>query len=151
MLELDMLRQILEQQAILTSSQLGFRCKIGEEPFVVPTDGSVYAEFWFRTGTTKQMELAGFTAWECDPGLVQFTLFAPEKSGLGALMKLGGQIKRLWNRQQYQVPPDGYVVLEPISTKLLPGLKNGHKVLIVDAGFDFFHRQPNPNLPGNNT
>jgi hypothetical protein len=143
MLAFDMLRQILYGQAIQAVQNNGnFRCQIGDEPFVPPTDGSIYGEFWFKTGTAKQIELGPRTGYECAPGIIQFTLYAPEKMGDGAILKLGDKLKKAFNRQQWLVPPDGYVTMDPISVQPLPGLKNGNRVVIVDGSFDFHYRDP---------
>jgi hypothetical protein len=143
MLDFDMLRQTLYGQAIQAVVQNGnFKCRIGDEPFVAPTDGSIYGEFWFKAGTTKQMELGPRTGFECTPGVLQFTLYAPEKTGEGPVLRLADALKKAFNRKQWVVPPDGYVTIDPMSVQPLPNIKQGHKVVIIDASFDFYHRDP---------
>jgi hypothetical protein len=142
MLEHDTLRKTLYSEAIAAVTALSLQCRIGDEAFVPPTDGSLYGEFWFRTGKSRQMELGPATGYECTSGILQFTLYAPEKNGDGAILRLGGQLKHRFNRKQFQVAPDGYVTLETVAVETIPGVKNGHKVVIVDAAFDFYHRNP---------
>lgn len=143
MLETDALRKVLFTKAIAATTSLTLKCRIGEEPFTPPSN-AIYGEFWFRCGTGKQIELGGKGSYECTPGILQFTLYAPEKSGDGPILKIGDQLKALFNRSQWQVPPDGYVTLEVVGCEMLPGIHEGHKVVVVDAGFDFYHRNPNP-------
>lgn len=143
MLEHDSLRKVLQQQAINAAASISLKCKIGEEAFNPPTDGTPYAEFWWKTGTSEQMELGPRTGYECAPGLLQFTIFAPEKSGDGPALKVAGPLKHWFDRQQWLVDPDGYVNLEAASVKPINGLRNGHHVVIVDAAFDFYYRNPN--------
>lgn len=140
MLEADSLRKILFGKAITAVNSLSLKCRIGNENFVPPTNGAVYGEFWFRTGKSKQIELGGKGSFECTPGIMQFTLFAPENSGDGPILKVGDQLKNMWNRQQWAVPPDGYVTFEVVNSEPMDGIVNGHKVVIVDGGFDFYHR-----------
>jgi hypothetical protein len=141
MLEHDMLRQVLYTKAITVVNTNNFLCKIGEEPFVPPTDGTLYGEFWFRTADAEQLELGSMTGQECSPGIAQFTIFAPEKDGDGPSLKLAGALKHYLNRQQWIVPPDGYVNLQSASVKQL-GIKNGKKVVVVDCHFDFYYNNP---------
>lgn len=145
MLETDSLRKVLFQKAITSVNNLNLKCKIGNETFVVPADGSIYGEFWFRTGKSKQSELGSKRSLECTPGIMQFTLYAPENAGDGPVLKLGDQLKNLWNRQKWTIAPDGWVTFEVVGCEMLPGIINGHKVVVVDGGFDFYHRNTNPN------
>jgi hypothetical protein len=139
----DMLRQILYGKAIEAVQNNGnFKCQIGDEPFVAPTNGDIYGQFWFKTGKTDQIELGPRTGYECSSGVIQFTLYAPEKAGDGAILRLGDALKKAFNRQQWIVPPDGYVTMDPLSVQPLPGIKAGHRVVIVDGSFDFHHRDP---------
>ena len=140
--ETDMLRQVLFQQALAAVQANGNpRLKLGDEPFVLPTDGSLYVEFWFKMGKTQQIELGKRGSYECSPGICQFTLYAPEKMGDGAITRLGDAFKKAFSRAQWQVPPYGYATLEPMSVQPL-GIRNGHHVVIVDGGFDFYHHDP---------
>lgn len=143
MLDYDMIRQVLYGKAIQAVQANGnFKCKIGDEPFVPPTDGSLYGEFWFKLGKVKQVELGPRTGYECTPGIIQFTLYAPENLGEGPAGRLGDMLAKAFNRQQWTVPPDGYVTMDPVAAQPLPGVKSGHKVVVVDGSFDFYHRDP---------
>jgi hypothetical protein len=142
MLEHDALRKVLFTQAIAAVTANGnFPCQIGNEAFV-PPDAALYGEFWFRTTDSEQLELGSPTGYERTPGLLQFTLYAPEKDGDGPVLKLAGGLKKAFNRKQWIVAPDGYVTLRPASVKEMPGIRNGKKVVIVDCHFDFFHHDP---------
>ena len=145
MLETDSLRKVLQTKALLAASTLSLPLKLGEESFAVPS-GQVWGEFWFRMGTGIQMELGTRSSYEKTPGLMQFSLYAPEKSGDGPVLKIADQLKNMWNRTQFTVAPDGYVNFHVIGVDELPGIRNGFKVVIVDGSFDFFHRNPNPSV-----
>ncbi len=143
MLEHDALRKVLFGKAIDAVTANGnFPCQIGNEAFVPPNDGSLYGEFWFRTVDSEQLELGGPTGYERAPGILQFTLYAPEKDGDGPILKLAGALKKSFNRKQWLVDPDGYVTLRPASVKEMPGVRGGTKVVIVDCHFDFFYHDP---------
>lgn len=144
MLETDSLRKVLYAKAILATNSISMPCQIGSEPFTPPTDDTVYGNFWFRPGLTKIMDLGGRGSYECTPGLIQFTLFAPEKSGDGPIMKTADQLKRMFNRQQWPVPPDGYVNMHVFGVSIMPGNPNGNRTVVVDGSYDFYHRDPNP-------
>lgn len=142
MLETDSLRKVLQQQAISATTALSLKTQIGDEAFVPPNDGALYAEFWFRTGKSKKMELGPRTGFQCTPGILQFTIFGPEKGGDGPISKMGDRLKPYFDEKQFQVAPDGYVTIDPVSVTLMPGIHNGKKVVVVDASFDFYHRNP---------
>lgn len=145
MLETDSLRKILHGKAIIATQAVSLPCRIGEEPFVVPTNGTIYGEFWFRTGDGSQMELGSKKSFEMTVGLLQFTLYAPEKSGDGPILKIGDQLKNMLNRGQWQVPPDGYVNVGVVACQQLPGVSSsGHKVVIVDGSFKYYHKNSAP-------
>jgi hypothetical protein len=144
MLETDSLRKVLQGKAIIAANALSLPIKIGEEAFTVPK-GVVYAEFWYRTGKTDQIELGGKGSFECTKGIVQFSIYAPEKSGEGPGTKMGDQLKNMFNRAQWAVAPDGYVSLHVMAVETLPGVRDGFFTVIVDGSFDFYHRNANPN------
>lgn len=144
MLPTDSLRKVLFSKAITAVTALNLKCRIGEEDFVEPQN-EIYGEFWFRVAKPYQMELGSRSSFECAPGVLQFTLYAPESSGDGPILKLGDQLKNMINRQQWKVAPDGYVSLEPAGCEEIPGIKMSKKIVIVDCGFDFYYRDPNPN------
>lgn len=144
MLETDALRIVLYGKAVAAVNSLGLACKIGNEPFSPPSN-TMYAEFWFRTGNTVQMELGSRGSYECTAGVLQFTIYGPENVGDGAISRMGDGLKRMFNRQQWQVPPDGYVSLNAVNSQLINTKINGHSVVIVDTIFGFYHHDPNPN------
>lgn len=141
MLEHDALRKVLYTEAISAAAAASLPCKIGDEPFVPPA-AAIYGEFWYRTGKTDQMELGAPTGYECTYGVIQFSIFAPEKLGEGAALRIAGALKHLFNRKQWQVAPDGNVTIGTCAVQTLPGIKNGHKVFVVDASLKFQHRNP---------
>jgi hypothetical protein len=67
MLEFDMLRQTLYGKAIQAVQNGNFKCRIGDEPFVAPTDGSIYGEFWFKPGRPSRSSLARARATNARP------------------------------------------------------------------------------------
>lgn len=145
MLITDSLRKVLYQKAITSVTALNLPCQIGSEPFNPPTDGSIYGGFWFIPASPKQMELGGRGSYECTPGLIQFSLFAAEKVGDGPIMRIADQLRAMWNRQQWQVPPDGYVNLHVFGVSVIPGNPSGNRMVVVDGSYDFYYRDPNPN------
>lgn len=141
MFEHDALRVVLQTKAQEISSLLDLPMQIGDEAFVQPK-GTPWAEFWFRTGTTKQRELGGPGSLELTPGILQFTIYAPQNTGDGPPLRLAGAIKKALNRRQWRVPPDGYVTLDPVGVEQVPGIQKGFKVCVVDCSFDFHHSDP---------
>jgi hypothetical protein len=140
MLEHDMLRQVLEQQAIAAAVTANLDLKFDNSEFVQPADGRHWAEFWHRTGATKACEVAGPKGYEKTAGLMQFTLKAPEEEGNGAIIRAGGLLKRAFNRRQLVVPPEGWVTFDPVSVDSHGKPMDGFFNVIVWATFDFYHR-----------
>lgn len=143
--ETDSLRKVLYTKAVTATNALSLKCQIGDEPFTPPTDGSIWGEFWFQTTLGNIMELGGRGSFECTPGLIQFTLYAPDNSGDGPILRVGDQLKSMFNRQKWLVGPDGYVNIHIMNCQILPGIKDGHRIVIVDGSFEFYHRNPTPN------
>lgn len=140
MLEHDMLRQVLEQQALSLAGPLNLKLVMDNSPFKAPKDGSIWSEFWFETGKTFATPGGGPRGWEKTSGVLQFTLKAPENDGNGAILKVAGRIKAAINRKQWAVPPEGYVSLDPVSVQAHGKPIDGNFVVIVDATFWFWHR-----------
>lgn len=141
MVDYDALRIVMEQKATAFVTISGVKCRFDDEPFVPPTDGAIYSQFWFKTGKTRLLELGPATGYECTPGILQYTIYAPEKSGAGEPGRLAGAFKKAFNRKQWLVAPDGHVTIEPVSVQDF-GVRNGHRIFVADAGFDFHHRDP---------
>jgi hypothetical protein len=91
------------------------------------------------------MELGGRGSLECTPGLIQFSLYGPDNAGDGPILRIGDQLKAMFNRQKWLIPPDGYVNIHVMNCQFLPGIRNGHRVVIVDGSFEFYHSNPTPN------
>lgn len=143
MLTSDSLRQILQAKAITSAGYLSLPVRIGDEAFTPPTDGSIWAHFFFVLGKTKPIEVGGRGRYQCTVGVAQFSLYGPEGSLDGELGRFGDQLKNMWDQQQWIVPPDGYVTMEPFGARVMDGVFNGHRVCIVDGAFDFYHHNPN--------
>ncbi|AFO71744.1 hypothetical protein phiCbK_228 [Caulobacter phage phiCbK] len=142
MLEHDMLRQVLEQQAVAAAPTIGLKLNFDNSEFVQPKDGAHWAEFWVQTGNTVPCEVAGPRGYEKTSGLIQFTLKAPEEEGNGAILKKAGALKKVFNRRQWVVPPDGYVTLDPISVQSHGKPIDGFYNVVVWATLWFHHRDP---------
>lgn len=144
MIEHDMLRQVLEQQAIAAAapSAANLTLCFDNSEFVQPQDGSQWSEFWISTGATMPAEITGPRGLEKTSGLLQFTLKAPEAQGNGAIIKAAGILKRAFNRKQFVVPPDGYVTLDPFSIETHGKPMNGFFNVVGWSTFWFHHRDP---------
>ncbi|UTC29877.1 hypothetical protein BAJUN_02710 [Bajunvirus bajun] len=138
--EHDMLRQVLEQQALALVGPLNMKLVLDNDDFVQPKDGKVWSEFWFETGKTTATTGGGAKGWERTSGVLQFTLKCPENTGNGPLLKVAAAIKRAFNRKQWNVPPEGYVSLDPVSVQAHGKPMGGLYHVIVDATFWFHHR-----------
>lgn len=141
MLAVDELRIVLETEAVATANALGLIMQLDDEPFDRPSSG-VWTHFWHECGSTELMELGGAKSYERTLGLIQWTVYAPEKEGMGEASRIAALIKRRWNRRQYQVGAAGYVTLEPMSTRRMKKAYGGYNPIICDATFAFTHRDP---------
>uniref|UniRef100_A0AB74UM96 Uncharacterized protein n=1 Tax=Caulobacter phage BL57 TaxID=3348355 RepID=A0AB74UM96_9VIRU len=94
MLEHDMLRQVLEQQAVAAAPTIGLKLSFDNSEFVQPTDGTHFAEFWVQTGNTLPAEITGPRGFEKTSGLIQFTLMAPRKRAMGRSSRRPGRSRR---------------------------------------------------------
>lgn len=138
--EADALRKTLNGEALAACASLGIPLKLPNNAFKHPTNGAIWGEFWYKTGKTVASMGEGESGWEKTAGLLQFTLYAPENSGDGPLLKLGGRLKPYFHRKQFPVEPDGYVSLDPVDVQCDGTVRNGNYAVVVDATFDFFHR-----------
>lgn len=142
MLALDELRKVFETEAVATAAEHApVPFKICDEPFDQPDDG-LWVHFWYELGTTEQIDLGSRRSFERTPGVLQFTVFNPEKSGMGAASRLAAAIKKRWNRREWLVGEAGYVQLDPMSTKPSGKVYGGFKPIACDAQFFFTHRDP---------
>lgn len=134
----DELRKVLEQHAVQAASQLNFKIIFDEDE--APKTGA-YVHFWYETGNSELMSAAGGRkGFECTPGVLQFNIYYPEKQPTAQYVRLADSIKRLLNRKQWIVAPDGYVTIEVMSVQRQPVTKNGFRVVWTRGGFDFHHR-----------
>lgn len=133
----DMLRQVLENEALQAANALGFKVIFDEDE---APKNTAYVHFWYETGVTVPKLSGGRRGFECTPGLIQFTIYSPEKQAASVATKLADAIKRRLNRMQFRVPPDGDVKLAPLSVQKNPVVRNGYRITWVRAGFDFDHR-----------
>lgn len=142
MLEHDMLRQVLEQQAVDAAGALNIDLVFDNSEWVQPDDGRLWSEWWISTGATKAAEVSGPRGYEKTAGLMQFTLKTPEEVGNGAIIRAGGQLKKIFNSRQFAVPPDGYVTLDPVSVEAHGKPIDGFYNVLVWSTFWFYHRDP---------
>jgi hypothetical protein len=138
----DMLRQVLQTEATQAASEFGFKLVLANEEALTPK-AQVWGEFWHRTGKAIPTLGGGRKHFKKAPGLMQFTLYAPEKTGDGAITRIADSLEQRFSSKQYLVPPDGYVTLDDIAVDMLPKRESGSYVCIVHATFDFTYRDPN--------
>jgi len=137
----DMLRQVLQTQVIAAGNANGLtNISLMNESPKPPRDGSIWAEFWYRTGNSKPHLGGGRRGFRCTPGIWQITLYVEEGKGGGAITKLADKLHKWFDTQQWIVAPDGYVTLGACSVDPLPMAKNGNQVVLVHGDFDFIHR-----------
>lgn len=141
MLALDELRKVFETEAVATATALALPVQIDDQPFDRPDQG-LWAHFWHETGSTVVMEPGAAGAFERTGGILQWTVYSPEKQGMGPASRVAGEIKRRWNRRQFLVGAHGYVTLDPVSTRRLKKTYGGYNPIICDAAFFFTHRDP---------
>lgn len=142
----DQLRRILVAKAIAAANAAGLegKLKTPNNDFT-PPKADAWANFWFKTGGSKQMELGGPMAFERTVGLVQFDVLVPEKSGDGQIARISDMLRARFNRKQWLIPPDGVVKMDVASVKTPFGTdaKDGWYRYCVDATFNYDYRDPN--------
>lgn len=141
----DSLRRVLDGKALQAANIAGLAGNIqlmNEE--TVKNKRTVHAEFWYRTGGSRQEELGPNTSLEMTVGIFQFTVYSPENVGNGAGTQAADLLRSRFNRKEWLVEPYGYVktlvanVKNPVS-----GPVDGQFVTIVDGTFYYYHRDPN--------
>lgn len=141
----DQLRRILEAKAIAAANAAGLAGKLKlPNGDWTPPRAEAWANFWFKTGGSKQMELGGATAGERTVGLIQFDVLVPEKTGDGAISRIANTLRTRFNRKQWLVPPYGVVKMDVASVKTPFGTdaKDGWYRYCVDATFNYDYRDP---------
>lgn len=141
----DGLRRVLNSKAVAAANAAGLegRLQLPNEEFT-PPKGQVYAEFWFKTGGTRQAELGSNKSEEMTVGIYEFNILAPENQGDGPALKIGDLLRPYFNRKEWLVPPYGYVKLLTANVKTpFSGAQNGYYRVCLDGAFHFYHRDPN--------
>lgn len=140
----DSMRRVLDSKALAAATEAGLAANIqlmNEE--TVKNKRTVHAEFWYRTGGSKQCELGPNTSLEMTVGIFQFTIYSPENVGNGAGTKAADMIRARFNRKQWIVEPYGYINTQVANVKNpMSGAINGQFVTIVDGEFYYYHRDP---------
>lgn len=132
------LRKTLENQALQAATALGFTVIFDDDD--PPANGQTYVHMWYETGNTYAKLGGGRKGWECTPGLWHFNVYTPEKKPVAPAVRLCDQLKQRLNRQQWQVPPDGFLKLDPMSIQRQPITKNGFRIVWARCTFDYDHR-----------
>lgn len=136
----DELRKTFETKVNQLSAALNFQV-IFDDDDMPKGERVTFVHFWYETNPSVKKEAAnGRKAWECTSGVLNFNIYAPEKSASAPMTILGDQIKKKMNSIQFLVPPEGYVKLDVMSVQRTPIKHNGRKVVICRATFDFTHR-----------
>jgi hypothetical protein len=140
--ETDALMAVLNAKAEAVCIAQGLEVELMNEQFTPPA-GQTYATFWYRVGGSKQAELGSNKTYEMTVGIFQFDLLVPEYGDLGPPRVQADQIKRVFNRKQWDVPPDGYVCTQVASVKTpFSKPQGGFFRFIIDGSFHYYHRDP---------
>lgn len=127
----DMLQDTLQQRALAAMKAAGINRGYIKRPFSLKTD-QIVCEFWFRTGAYSRPDKAHMT-----PGVLQFTLYAPEATDPDRVQEIADSLKDSFDRKRWDVSPDGYVEIEQTKAVVLSMVREGKRIGIVDAGFDW--------------
>lgn len=142
--EFDALRAVLEQKAETAANAAGLagKLELSNDQYTPPAN-ETHANFWYRTGGSKQCELGSNKSLEMTVGIFQFEILVPEYQPTGPGSKSADVLKKAWNRKQWEVPPDGYVNIQVVSVKT-PFAKpqGGYYRIYVEGDFHFYHRDP---------
>lgn len=137
----DRLRKVLETQAVQASVAADIKLLLPNEQ-ANPPKGEIWAEFSHQTGKVRQSLGGGRKHYKKAAGLLQFILYAPEKTGNGPITVIADTLERWFSSQQYSVAPDGYVTLDDAEVNILPKPVNGNFCVLVSVTFDFHYRDP---------
>lgn len=140
----DRLRATLQLHAVAAANNAGVKIALPNEQ-VDPSSDGIFGEFWHKfTKAGPRPSLGGGRKhFKCRSGLLQFTLYAPEKTGDGAISRMGDSIEKYLSSQQYSVPPDGYVTLDDLAVDPINDVKkSGNYAVMVWTTFDFHYRDP---------
>jgi hypothetical protein len=138
----DSLRKLLQTQAVQASGDFGLPLILENENVPVPKTG-MWAEFWIRTGMTIRSDLgSGRRHFKKAAGVLQFTLYTPEKTGDGPILRMADNLEKRFSSTQFEVPPDGYITLDDATVNMMGKRENGYYCVVVQASFDFHYRDP---------
>lgn len=147
----DTFRATIEGLAVATANTVGLNIVLPNEQYQPPADGTIYGEFWHRfTTAAPEASLGGGRKhYKCRSGIIQFTLYAPEKTGDGPITRIADQIEQLLSSTQHRVAPDGYVIIRDVAVDPIVDRKesrqkplNGNFTVLAWAPFEFHYRNP---------
>lgn len=146
------LRRVLNSKALqaATRADMADRIELPNETFTKPEvkkgqeKAAIYMSFWYKTGGSRQAELGGRKGYEMSVGIYQFDIMVPENIGDGPGLAIGDIVRRVMNRREMEVAPDGHLKLLVSNVKTpFNGPKGGYYQIVVDGTFHFYHRDPN--------
>jgi hypothetical protein len=128
---------VLSENAHRVCIENGLLIQIAGKPSIPPN--TLFSEFWFRTGTPKQIEKDG-ERWESIPGILQFTLYEPQGHDHDRVIQIAEAIVQGFGKKNWSVPTEGFVTTERMAHVTLPGLlARKWVIVVVDGGFDYVH------------
>lgn len=128
----DMLRDVLHRHALNAMKAAGIRRGYVECPFSLKTD-DILCEFIFSTGKYRFPGREHMT-----PGIFNFNIYAPAAVEPDRVMEIANSLKEAFDRKRWEVPGAGHVEIEETKAVVLSQIRDGKRIGIVDAGFDWY-------------
>jgi hypothetical protein len=135
-IDLATLGALLTDHADDAAAAIGLSCRIAGRRFVLPAR-TVFADFWFRTGQPYSTKRHGKPEI-CTPGILQFTLYAPEAFDHSRTIVIANHLKDAFGEKTWTVGSDTWVVIERMQVQTPRGFHYGRSITVVDGGFDFY-------------
>lgn len=129
------LAELLLPQAVQSATSLGLTCQPAW-PRGFPTCHR-FGEFWYRTESVKR-PTAHKAGKALTIGLLQFTIYSPERFGKGYSLPFAQKLKSRFEKGEFS-RGDYLVQLDPRTVFELPRPHMRHVITIVDCTFDYFH------------
>lgn len=139
----DALRQAIQNIVVQTATAQSVALKLPNHKFVQPKD-AIWVEFHDMAGKTYPKEIGAAnkrdTAYQCQVGVFQLDVLAPEDSGDGPAARIADAFRKALNLLDVRVPPDGRLTTGSAGRKGGPSGARGWFRTIIDCGYEFEYR-----------
>jgi hypothetical protein len=132
-----LLGEVLNRRALKAATAIGLKCRVDGMRFIPPP--TLFGEFWYRVADTRPIERRGRER-VATIGLLQFTLYAPEPYDDARTIEIANHLVEAFSRKKWRVASAGHVEIGQLGVVPIPRIRQGRRVTVVDASFQYRKR-----------